>query len=232
MRRTRELVLLVFSLVAVILFSGSSEAQMPHGPSIDSLVADLIHRDGTVRREALLKLGQLRDRSAIPALIELLRFDVALGLNVPAVLESLSGQKFGDDWAKWVEWLEKQKDLRPTPGLVAWKSALFQLIDPAFGEFLYPGVKHRVRIEEIVWGGVVKDGIPALTNPRHVKPSEATYLTPDELVLGLSIGGDHRAYPLRIMDWHEMANDVVGGTPPWRSPTERCVDRRSTTRPP
>ena len=43
--------------------------------------------------------------------------------------------------------------------------------------------------------------------------AQATYLTPDELVLGLSLAGHHRAYPLRIMDWHEMANDVVGGVP-------------------
>ncbi len=213
MRRKREFVLLVFSLVAVVLLPAPLGAQVAQKPSVDSLVADLTHPDGAVRTEALSRLGQLGDRSAIPALIELLRFDRALELNVPPVLERLSGQKFGDDWAKWVEWLERQKNLRPNPGFVAWKGTLFQLIDPAFGEFLYPGVKHRVRIEEIVWGGVIKDGIPALTNPRHVKPSEATYLTPDELVLGLSIKGDHRAYPLRIMDWHEMANDVVGGTP-------------------
>jgi hypothetical protein len=213
MKRRGEFILLVFSLVAVTLFPGPSRAQVREGPPIDSLVANLTHPDSNIRREALTKLGKLGDRSAIPALIELLRFDVALELNIASVLEPLSGQKFGDDWGKWVEWLEKQKDIRPNPGFVAWKSALFQLIDPAFGEFLYPGVKHRVRIEEIVWGGVIKDGIPALTNPRHVKPSEATYLTPDELVLGLSIKEDHRAYPLRIMDWHEMANDVVGGTP-------------------
>jgi len=60
---------------------------------------------------------------------------------------------------------------------------------------------------------VRKDGIPALTNPRHVRPEQATYLTADELVLGISVAGQHRAYPLRIMDWHEMANDVVGGVP-------------------
>jgi hypothetical protein len=46
-----------------------------------------------------------------------------------------------------------------------------------------------------------------------MRPDQATYLTPDELVLGLSVGGEHRAYPLRIMDWHEMANDVGGGVP-------------------
>ncbi|MCI0875106.1 MAG: DUF3179 domain-containing protein, partial [Chloroflexi bacterium] len=41
----------------------------------------------------------------------------------------------------------------------------------------------------------------------------ADYLLPEEPVFGVAINGDARAYPLRIMDWHEMANDVVGGVP-------------------
>ncbi len=87
------------------------------------------------------------------------------------------------------------------------------VIDPEFRRFLYPGVAHEIRLEEILWGGVPKDGIPALTNPAHIAPAEATYLTDDELVFGVEIGGDARAWPLRILDWHEMLNDVVGGVP-------------------
>ena len=60
---------------------------------------------------------------------------------------------------------------------------------------------------------MAKDGIPALTNPKQVAPEQATYLTDDELVFGVEIDGDARAYPLRILDWHEMLNDVVGGVP-------------------
>ncbi len=57
------------------------------------------------------------------------------------------------------------------------------------------------------------DGIPALTNPEFIRAQDATYLEDKEPVFGVSIHGDNRAYPLRIMDWHEMANDVVGGVP-------------------
>ena len=53
----------------------------------------------------------------------------------------------------------------------------------------------------------------ALTNPQYVKPHDAIYLTPAELVFGMSINDDHRAYPLRILACHEMFNDVVGGKP-------------------
>jgi hypothetical protein len=60
---------------------------------------------------------------------------------------------------------------------------------------------------------VAPDGIPALVNPKFTPASEGSWLHDNELVFGVSINGDNRAYPQRIMDWHEMANDVVGGVP-------------------
>ena len=62
---------------------------------------------------------------------------------------------------------------------------------------------------------MTKDGIPALVNPELVAPSDdaAGYLDDDELIFGVAINGDVRAYPLRVLDWHEMFNDVVGGVP-------------------
>jgi len=75
------------------------------------------------------------------------------------------------------------------------------------------GVHSLIRTEEIVWGGVPKDGIPDLTNPRVMTPEEAVYLINDDRVFGVSFNGEHRAYPLRILNAHEMANDVVGGVP-------------------
>ncbi len=67
--------------------------------------------------------------------------------------------------------------------------------------------------EEILSGGPPKDGIPALTNPRLLAAKEAGYLYPKDLVLGVEFGGEARAYPLRILVWHENANDEVGGVP-------------------
>ena len=52
-----------------------------------------------------------------------------------------------------------------------------------------------------------------MINPTHIGSAEATYLQGEELVFGVAINGDARAYPLRILDWHEMFNDVVGGVP-------------------
>ena len=44
-----------------------------------------------------------------------------------------------------------------------------------------------------------------------IAAAEADYMTDDELVFGVEINGDARAYPFRFMDWHEMFNDKVGG---------------------
>jgi hypothetical protein len=199
-------------LASVVLASLASPSR-PAEPALDQLMSQLLHADTVVRDTALREVARSGDRTAIPALIDLLYLDIFLDSSAADALERLSGQSFGHDWRRWVEWLAEREDLRPHGGYPAWKATLFQRIDPAFGEFLYVGVKHRARLEEIQWGGVRKDGIPALTNPRHVPARTATYLSPDELVLGLMVRGEARAYPLRIMDWHEMANDIVAGVP-------------------
>lgn len=180
---------------------------------VDALVGNLTHPSQHLRVESLKALEELKNSAAVPALIELLRFDNLFGISPVPTLERLTGQQLGDDWGKWVEWLQQHEEIHPNKNFLAWKANVYSRIDPAFENFLYAGVPYRIRLEEIVWGGVRKDGIPALTNPKHVKPVEATYLTPQELVFGVSINGDHRAYPLRILDWHEMFNDVVGGKP-------------------
>ena len=64
-----------------------------------------------------------------------------------------------------------------------------------------------------MWGVVPKAGIPDLTKPRVITPEEASYLFDADRVFGVAFNGEHRAYPLRILNAHEMANDVVGGVP-------------------
>jgi hypothetical protein len=59
-----------------------------------------------------------------------------------------------------------------------------------------------------------RDAIPAIDRPQFVKGSDpAARLARDERVLGLSLNGDHRAYPIVILSVHEIVNDVVGGVP-------------------
>jgi hypothetical protein len=74
--------------------------------------------------------------------------------------------------------------------------------------------KALVPLDEIISGGPPPDGIPAIDRPSFVTPAEAAaWLTAREPVLALEVDGDARAYPLQILMWHEIVNDVVGGVP-------------------
>ena len=52
-----------------------------------------------------------------------------------------------------------------------------------------------------------------LDNPAIVSADEATFLQPDDRVLGLTVGGESRAYPISMMTFHHVANDELGGLP-------------------
>lgn len=156
----------------------------------------------------------------IPVLIEIMRagqigtvpWALTQRQAIADALDTLAGSEIGYDWPAWVEWYGAT-DITPPEEFTSWKGRLLANIDPAFGVFFRDSFPRTIRVEEIQWGGVVLDGIPALDNPAFLEADKAIYLEPDEPVFGLSINGDSRAYPLRIMDWHEMANDVVGGVP-------------------
>ena len=75
-------------------------------------------------------------------------------------------------------------------------------------------IKHTVPLAKIVSGGPPKDGIPSIDSPKFQSVREADKILEDsEFVLGLNINGDIRVYPLQILVWHEIVNDVVGGKP-------------------
>jgi hypothetical protein len=66
-----------------------------------------------------------------------------------------------------------------------------------------------VPLSAIERGGPPKDGIPAIDQPKFVTASQAS-LQPDDRVLALNRNGVARAYPVRILNWHEVVNDRVG----------------------
>lgn len=85
-------------------------------------------------------------------------------------------------------------------------SALDDRFDEAFPEPL-------VDPNEIRSGGPPPDGIPPIDEPTFVRQCSVDWLTASDPVLSLEIDGDARAYPLRVMTWHELANDTIGGVP-------------------
>ncbi len=73
--------------------------------------------------------------------------------------------------------------------------------------------RHSVDLSEILSGGPSKDGIPAIDDPTFLSISEIRDLEPKEPVVALHVNGEARAYPLRILIWHEIVNDSIGGVP-------------------
>jgi hypothetical protein len=75
---------------------------------------------------------------------------------------------------------------------------------------------------DLVVRAMAKDGVRVLLEPPTMTPAEidrwneeerGKLLVPDDRVIGIVFGGEARAYPLRLMRWHEVVNDVVGGEP-------------------
>ena len=73
---------------------------------------------------------------------------------------------------------------------------------------------HTVPYAEIFSGGPPRDGIPPIDVPKFTTNEAASqWLGDQEPVIIFSLNGDVRAYPLQILTWHEIVNDVVGGVP-------------------
>lgn len=73
--------------------------------------------------------------------------------------------------------------------------------------------KTNIKFGEIISGGVPKDGIPAIDNPIFEPVSAVTNLGAFEPVISLQIAGEARAYPLRILMYHEIVNDQIADVP-------------------
>ena len=157
------------------------------------------------------------DKSMVSVIVTMMRYVNQRDVFEESLLtlSELTGQDFGGDWHAWFEWVGANLDeYRPPDGYPQLKRRFLAGIHPGF-EQLLQGYEETSRIEpfEIEWGGVAPDGIPPLEFPPSIPAEEADYLESHERVFGVSINGEHRAYPLRIMNPHEMANDVLGGEP-------------------
>ncbi len=67
--------------------------------------------------------------------------------------------------------------------------------------------------DSIVLGGPPRDGIRSVAEPGFVPVAEASWVEPATVVVGIELGGEARAYPVHILEWHQVVNDSVGGVP-------------------
>lgn len=93
--------------------------------------------------------------------------------------------------------------------------ALSSPVDPGAKFFweLPERPRSLIPLDEVVSGGPPPDGIPAIDRPQFVPISEVDFLGSEEPVIAFERNGDVRAYPIQILTWHEIVNDVVGGEP-------------------
>lgn len=214
----RPFVVPLFVFLALAIVSGARFAAALAEPIGEARARDFLQRllsaDDGVRGTARAGIIGSGDRAMLPALVDALFFaPPEARRDVVLSLEALSGERLGSNYRYWFEWIGGHEDIRSPSWYRHWKAALFSRIDPAFARFLDPALPLTIRPEEILWGGVKKDGIPALRNPPAIPASEASYLDSSETVFGITVRGSSRAYPQRILDWHEMANDSLGGEP-------------------
>ncbi|MDQ7037205.1 MAG: DUF3179 domain-containing (seleno)protein [Anaerolineae bacterium] len=232
----------LLTLLAMLLLLGTSgQAQSPYDASnYEQTMNQMIETGISILRFEGGDLAVFRavqesgDPLYIAPLIDLGYFmsrDATTQEMILATLEELTGQPMTIGWRGYFEWASAN-DIALPPNYADFKGNLFGIfIDPQFRRFFQPGTQEsaRVNLLEAVWGGVRVDGIPSLVNARQITPEAAaqegveltqfcrgddcSYPAGDELVFGVYLDGDARAYPLRLLNWHEMFNDVIGQSP-------------------
>ncbi len=166
------------------------------------------------KREALAFVKSHWQPEFTPMMIETLLFnkDAAFGADIVHVLQQKTHQSFGFNLDQWQHWLWNRPP-RMHPMYAEYKSALYGLIDDKFEQYFAADRRADIRLDEVLWGGVGQDGIPPLRHPQMIAAADARYLADEDRIFGVSINGDTRAYPQRILAWHEMFTDTVGGVP-------------------
>jgi hypothetical protein len=91
------------------------------------------------------------------------------------------------------------------------KAEVYKHTDPLFQSFfLGQQETAEISMDEIVWGCVKHNSIPPLRRPKMIDATNADYLDGDDIVFGIVINGEAKAYPQRILAWHEFFVDKIG----------------------
>ena len=198
------------------LLAAAAAGQARGGARAETLPLRVLFRlfddDRALARDTLQRLGAgWQDGYAAP-LLELVGFlpDRELQQGVLALLDRAAGRPMGTDLNRRYEWLWSRTP-EPHPDYAEFKAALYGQIDARFREYFANDRPASIRLDEIRWGGVERDGIPPLKNPKMVEAGAAGYLSASNIVFGIAVDGDVRAYPKRILAWHEMFKDRIAG---------------------
>ena len=192
---------------------GLAEAAGTKESSVTAALDDLADHDRKVHRAAARTLEADWHPGFAPMLVEIFMLippgDIR-GNNVMKLLRKGTGQNLPADANRWWRWVWSREE-QEHPDYAAFKATLYSLMDKRFARYFVPGTPRTIRLDEVIWGGVKKDGIPPLEYPKMISAGEADYLKNDHIVFGVYLKGEAKAYPKRILAWHELFNDRVGG---------------------
>ncbi len=187
---------------------------------VDSMVET---RWGDEQAAALVKIATSKDPRLAWIISDLMRFANSRELNalLADAASELLGKKlqtansWGDVTDHLIAW-----DIPAPPNYLTVKRAIFTSIVPGWDKIFVEGT---IDWRLVSWGGVLIDNraydttddecncIPAADNPKVSNAKDATWLKDEDIVFGIEVNGEYRAYPRRIMEVREMVNDTLGG---------------------
>lgn len=203
-----------FFLIGLFLSVGLAAAgrkDQPPALAGDFFLELLAETNAGKRARMLRNIQQKWHESYIPILLEAgnMAPNRIQRMEILRVLMDQTGRDFKNGVDDWYQWIWRRKENKH-PDYGEFKGKLFSRIDPTFIHY-FKDRPTTIRLDEVRWGGVKRDGIPPLRNPKMIPAAEADYLEDGNVIFAVSVNGDTRAYPKRILGWHEMFVDVVGG---------------------
>jgi hypothetical protein len=206
---------ILFSLLFWIGSYAYGQEQIKHSKELKPFLTLISESEKSQKRNAIRTIDRTWKSSYGIMVLEALYFgaDAEIRLELLTLLQEKTGRNFGYNTRNWYKWFWNQK-YQPHKDYHLFKALLHKKLDSRFETyFLNRQEDAQIRFDEIVWGGVLQDGIPPLRNPEMISAQQANYLADDNIVFGIEINGDYRAYPKRILAWHELFTDTVGGIP-------------------
>lgn len=197
----------ILCLLATLAADPTAGAVAPAPFAPDALVQILSNEPATQTR-GFAALEARWDPAYVAPLVEIA--SLSHDDRIFALLRRRTGERHGDDIHAWFAYVWAREERVP-PFYAGFKAAFYGLIDARFREYFSDRPAATIRLDEIRWGGVKRDGIPPLKNPAMIPAAEAKYLRDSHVVFGVTHNGDSRAYPKRILAWHEMVKDRIGG---------------------
>ncbi len=207
----KKFTILPFILLLQVVAVQSQSSSLSDEEIITHLKSLLYVAEKNIDEEALNILDKNWEEGMIAPLVEIQRFgsSVKQSYKINDLLRKKTKQEhYG--FFEWMGWLwDTKPDIKPY--YFEFKAIVHQHIDDRFPKY-FKGRSQQasIRLEEVVWGGVKQDGIPPLRNPKLLNASEADYLADSDIVFGAYINGVAKAYPKRILAWHEMFIDTFG----------------------